>query len=142
MIDARMALSSASEPGPLPSDAQLCSTPHTPSSLFVTFKVAQLVNAFRKRVKTRVLSRANSIKASIKIQDDFCQDFERRASKEIDSYLGRKTAHANGKRIYPAGQVKKRLSSQTLVADQIAEESWRTSFTRFVMPPWISLTKS
>ena len=62
-------------------------------SLYVTFKVLQLVNGFRKRVETRVHATRIPQKASTKTAtaSSFCQDFERQAFAEIDRYLGRKT---------------------------------------------------
>lgn len=70
-------------------------------SLYVTFKVLQLVNTFRKRVKTRVQStRRPKRKTSTRVTEDFCQDFERQAFEEIDRYLGRKSAAHSRKTAY------------------------------------------
>lgn len=72
----------------------LASTPN----LYVTFKVLQLVNTFRKRVKTRVNStRVPKKQSSPRDTEDFCQDFERQAFEEIDKYLGRKTVYPRTK---------------------------------------------
>lgn len=81
----------------------LSSSSHTlasPPSLYVTFKVLQLLNTFRKRVKTRVHTTQSRRRrqASKKVTEDFCQGFERQAFEEIDRYLGRKTAYPTLKR--------------------------------------------
>ena len=57
----------------------------------MTFKVLQLVNAFRKRVTRKHRDQAASKKVSP--AQDFCQDFELQAFDEIDRYLGRRTRH-------------------------------------------------
>ena len=59
-------------------------------SLYVTFKVLQLVKSFQRRVKTRVRSRSPDTASTT---EEFCQDFERQAFEEIDKCLGRKTSH-------------------------------------------------
>ncbi|KAK4997381.1 hypothetical protein LTR28_013994 [Elasticomyces elasticus] len=68
---------------------------HAAQSLYVTFKVCQLVNTFRKRIKTLVGSNHTKEEA---LGVDICQVFERQAYDEIDRYLGRK-------KTYPAGKV-------------------------------------
>lgn len=71
-------------------------------SLYVTFKVLQLVNSFRKRVKTRVQSNRRLKKeTSTRVAQDFCQDLELQAFQEIDKYLGRKTTARSRKTVYP-----------------------------------------
>ncbi|KAK3704016.1 hypothetical protein LTR37_014120 [Vermiconidia calcicola] len=70
--------------------------------LYVTFKVLQLVNSFRKRVKTRVQSEWIPKKETwTRVAEDFCQDFEHQAFDEIDQYLGRKTGVRSRKRVHP-----------------------------------------
>lgn len=71
-------------PSPSPSHSSLDSP-----SIYVTFKVLQLVHAFRRRVTRKHREQAASKKVSS--ARDFCQDFERRAYEQIDCYLGRKT---------------------------------------------------
>lgn len=73
------------------------SLPLSSSSLYVTFKVAQLVNNFRKRVKTRVFSNKPKKETPRKIRDELCYAFEKEAFQEIDRYLGRKRVHPNDK---------------------------------------------
>ncbi|KAK8215377.1 hypothetical protein M8818_001998 [Zalaria obscura] len=68
---------------------------HHLSSLYVTFKVAQLVSNFRKRVKTRVLSCNSKKELPISIKDELCAEFEKEASQEIAKLLGRNKVHAN-----------------------------------------------
>lgn len=108
---------------------------HHAPSIFVTFKVAQLVNAFRKRVKTRVLSRTgrtSSIKVQNKIHEEFCQEFERQAFEEIDKYLGRKTIHGHGR-----GRPTSRFGSKTVFKDAAEDgchtpiRSWEPSLARY-----------
>lgn len=71
---------------PSASPAQLAHCP----SLYVTFKVLQLVNQFRKRVQTRVRSTAGRSKdRSSRLTEDFCQAFEREAAEHIDHVLGK-----------------------------------------------------
>ena len=67
------------------SSTELASSP----SLYITFKVLQLVNQFRKRVKTRV--RASS----------FCQAFERQAAEHIDYALGKTRIRPSRKTLSP-----------------------------------------
>lgn len=75
------------------------SSSHSPStlespSIYATFKVLQLVNAFRKKVTRKHTAQAKTKKVSSRdtiTADDFCQDFERQAFEDIDRYLGRKT---------------------------------------------------
>jgi hypothetical protein len=71
-------------------------------SIYVTFKVLQLVNQFRKRVQTRVRSsRGRSTKeSSSRLTEDFCQAFEREAAEHIDYVLG-KTRINPRKTTYP-----------------------------------------
>ena len=77
------------------SSETLASTP----SLYVTFKVLQLVNTFRKRVKTRgQTARSPKKETSERVAHDFCQSFERQAFEEIDRYLGRKTVRPSSRR--------------------------------------------
>lgn len=67
------------------------SQPHTQNSLYLTFKVAQLISSFRRRVKTRALSHAPRNNVSTKkVQTELCQEFERQAYEEIDEYLGKR----------------------------------------------------
>lgn len=80
-----------SSPSPLPS-----SYVESSSSIYVTFKVLQLVSALRKKVTRKQRARQASSKkpTSGKItSDDFCQGFDKYAAAEIDKYLGRKTRH-------------------------------------------------
>ena len=75
-----------------------CAPPSSPNpSLYVTFKVLRLVNAFRQRVKTRVRSRAAKRQISPGARQDFCQVFERQALEEVDYYLGKKKARHHRK---------------------------------------------
>jgi len=64
------------------------STAPAASPFLFTLQIVRLVNAFRKRVKTRACGRP---KAERKVQQDFCQGFERQVATHIDKYLGRKT---------------------------------------------------
>lgn len=69
-------------------------------SIYVTFKVLQLVNSFRSRVTRKLAPKkvyARKEKTTAQAQD-FCQDFERQAFDEIDRYLGRKTRRPSSKR--------------------------------------------
>ena len=78
--------------------AELASSP----SLYVTFKVLQLVNQFRKRVRTRVLSTRRSAKgSSTRLTEDFCQAFEREAAEHIDYVLGKTRSRPSRKSLYP-----------------------------------------
>jgi len=64
--------------------------PQTQNSLYLTFKVAQLISSFRKRVKTRALSHGPQSNASArKVQTKLCKEFESQAFEEIDKYLGK-----------------------------------------------------
>lgn len=74
------------------SASQLPSSTTSTPSLYVTLKVLQLVQTFRKRVKTRVQD--TKTKPSKKVADEFCLAFERQAFEEIDKYLGRKIVHS------------------------------------------------
>ncbi|GAB7352364.1 hypothetical protein MBLNU459_g2803t1 [Dothideomycetes sp. NU459] len=80
--------------------SQQSSQPRTQSSLYLTFKVAQLISSFRKRVKTRALSHVSQNKTSAKkVQTELCQEFEKQAFEQIDKYLGkerRNTRHSGG----------------------------------------------
>jgi len=62
-------------------------------SIYVTFKVLQLVNAFRKRITRKHTARTTKKVSSRNTRDSFCQGFERQAFAEIDTYLGRKRRH-------------------------------------------------
>ena len=80
------------------------SSPSSPStsespSIYVTFKVLQLVNAFRRRVTRKHTAQASKeVSSRNTTAEDFCQDFERQAFDEIDTYLGRKTRRPLSKR--------------------------------------------
>ena len=86
------------------------STLATTPSIYVTFKVLQLVNSFRKRVRTRNHCRTTPKKeASHRLTHTFCQDFERQAFDEIDRYLGRKPFRPRTQRRKPAAVRTKRV---------------------------------
>ncbi|WPH02546.1 Hypothetical protein R9X50_00541100 [Acrodontium crateriforme] len=75
-------------------------------SLYVTFKVLRLVNAFRQRVKTRVRSRVSK-RPSPKSEHDFCQVFEHQAFEEVDHHLGRNKAHRHWKGVHALTTLKR-----------------------------------
>ena len=94
--------SSATEPSscPSPSDSQ--------PSIYVTFKVLQLVHVFRQRVTrklraNRQATRNASSTNSVHVDGEFCRGVERQAYDEIDRYLGRKTRSSKGKKLGRAG---------------------------------------
>lgn len=68
-------------------------------SIYATFKVLQLVNAFRRKITRKHSAQASTKKLCGKqtSAEDFCQDFERQAFEEIDRYLGRKTRGRSSK---------------------------------------------
>lgn len=69
-------------------------------SLYAAFKLARLVNSFRRRIQTRVLShRRGKENDSQALQEGFCHAFERQAFEAIDHYLGRKTHHGGKGRV-------------------------------------------
>jgi hypothetical protein len=71
-------------------------------NIYVTYKVLQLLDTFRKRVKTRVKSgRILKKETSTRVTRHFCQDLERQAFEEIDTYLGRKTTAHSRKIAFP-----------------------------------------
>lgn len=110
------------------------STPfvHHPSSIFVTFKVAQLVNSFCKRIKTRVLSRTSSIKVQSKVQDKFCKEFEHQAFDEIDKYLGRKSVRDKAKDTSCTRNGYKAVAKECVEENAYEPlQSWHVSFTRY-----------
>lgn len=95
--------------------AELASSP----SLYVTFKVLQLVNQFRKRVRTRVQSTRRSSKgSSTRLTEDFCQAFEREAAEHIDYVLGKTRARPSRKQPYPdsvrSSLCKRKVSKRTV----------------------------
>lgn len=80
------------------SSAELASSP----SLYVTFKVLQLVNQFRKRVRTRVHSTGRSKRdSSTRLTGDLCQAFEREAPAHIHHLLGKSRVPPSRKTPYP-----------------------------------------
>lgn len=79
------------------SSSPLSATLESPS-VYVTFKVLHLVNAFRKRLTRKHTAQRTKRVSSKNIPDDFCRDFERQAFEEIDRYLGRKTSFPSNKR--------------------------------------------
>ena len=118
--------------GPSHSSSTLAhSSSSSAPSLYVTFKVFQLVNAFRQRVKTRVQSDRLAKKGSrAKAAQDFCQDFEHQAFEEIDRYLGRKTGiHSSRKGIYPK-RVRRSSSEIDLSSSEPANDSVATTTTK------------
>ena len=81
------------------STAELASSPN----LYVTFKVLQLVNLFRKRVQTRVHSSGgrSTKQSSSRLTEDFCQAFEREAAEHIDYVLGKTRQRPSRKTLHP-----------------------------------------
>lgn len=125
----------------LPSDSpgaephsQSRSPQHAPSSIFITFKVAQLVNTFRRRVKTRVLSRTASSKHATVVEAELCQEFEKQAFAEIDRYLGRRTTRGHGKRHFV--NRKSKVLERDLVGKDASNDAgplakgWQASLSR------------
>lgn len=70
------------------------------SALFATFRLAQLVNSFRRRIKTRVLSHGGApgkekSKRNLIVQQDVVQAFQKQAFDVIDKHLGRSSRHGS-----------------------------------------------
>ena len=108
--------------------ADTSSSSSSSPSLYVTLKVLQLVNTFRKRVQTRVQSgRILKKETSTRVAQDFCQDFERQAFEEIDRYLGRNTgSHSQRKKVSPK-YIRRSSSENGLGLGQLEDPSVATA---------------
>jgi hypothetical protein len=89
----------ASSPSAL---ASLNSSSPSPPSLYVTFRVLSIVNAFRKRI-AKIAAAKNTKTRKVKIHSrtrkDYCSELERQAYDEVDRYLGRKTGWSDRKSV-------------------------------------------
>lgn len=92
-------------------------TGHGSPSLYATFKLIQLVNSFRKRVKTRVLSHASGKygkhTASAVIQEEFYHALDKTGIGNIDRHLQRETCLRHGAN---RGRIKSEHSNGTFRA--------------------------
>lgn len=94
-----------------------------PSNLFAAFRLAQLVNAFRTKIKTRVLSHGPGKETAV--QKELSHAFEKQASDEIGKHLlGQKSNHEGKSRVSKTnlGSSYLSLSARDGVADASHED--------------------
>ena len=107
------------------------SDPSSSSSILFAFKVAQIVQDFRKRVKNRIHGTHLSRRSSIQLQEELCQDYQEQASTEIDDYLEQRHVYDTART-----RSKTSLAECVEVKDHKTEHDggrcWQTSFSACV----------